>query len=116
MNIVDAFELIKRHLPCEVADRAASRFAESPAASEVSIAGFSLWRVKDAKNLAFILERRAATCPEHELRVALEKQHSLLSDALRRGTKDQLWQAYLASDEKHTSFILNVATGELAIS
>ncbi len=116
MNITDAFELIRRHLPQHVADKAASQLADSQSVGELTVEGFSLWRVKDAKNLAFIVERRSASCPEHELRLALKEQHTLLTDALRDGTQDQLWQAYFASGGKHTSFVLNLANRALAIS
>ncbi len=116
MNITNAFELLRHHLPQEVADKAAAQLTGSPSVSEMTIEGFSLWKVKDAKNLAFIVERRSAACPEHNLRLALEKQHKLLTGALRDGTQDQLWQAYFASGGKHTSFVLNLATSAAVVS
>jgi len=109
MSVPDAYGLIRPHLPQETTEKADAKIAALASTDEVTFDGFSLWKVKDAANLAFITERRSRACVDQDLRLALGQQHKLLVGALQKGTEDQLWQAFFRVDGKIISLLLNLA-------
>lgn len=116
MSLTDAYALVRPHLPREMDEKVNAQWATFGLADEMTLDGFSLWKVKDAANLAFIIERRSRSLQDWDFHFALGRQHKLLVEALQNGTQDQLWQAYVVSDDEHIGFVLNLATGIVLIS
>jgi hypothetical protein len=112
MSVTRAFEKLRQSLPAVIVQRVSEKLAADPACHEVTVEGFALCPVKNAKNLEFLLERRATGSPEGAVRQAVQEKHDFVAKALRDGTQDHLWQGYVVTDGKHASLLVNLATGE----
>jgi len=113
MSVTRAFEKLRQSLPAVIVQRVSEKLAADPACHEVTVEGFALYQVKDAKNLEFLLERRTAGSPEGTVRRAVQEKHDFVAEALRDGTQSHLWQGYVVTDGKHTSLLVNLATEEV---
>lgn len=113
MSIARAFEIVRQSLPAAIAERVSEKLVAVPSSREIALEGFALFPVTDAKNLKFILERRAISSPVGVARQATQEKHDFVAKALREETQKHLWQGYVVIDGKHSSLLVNLATAEM---
>lgn len=114
-NISSAFEKVKPFLTEELIQRVSVKLAEDPNRREVTVHGFGLHYLKDAENMGRILQRRIRTkvAKNETIQRTIEEKHEFLTKALRNGAQTSLWSGYSIIDEKQSSLLVNLATGEV---
>lgn len=116
MSIQRVFQLIRNHFSTDVVNALQAEIAEKPNAHEVTVPGGSIYKIADPKNLHSLMKQRARHCPEPVFQQALEKQVALLRRAIDNDQEDALWGAYFVKNDRHTGFVVNLRSGEVAIS